>query len=326
MKLKHAAFAIVVGITSSLGMPDTAYATEPFPSKPIRIIAPSSAGGILDISSRLVGKKLSEQLKHPVVIENMPGAGGIIGMQGMLRAEPDGHTLVMGSLGPNAANYALHSKLPYTVGDFAPVINVLYMPNVLVVNPKLSVKTLAEFRAHATSKPGGLSMAISTSGSSGHLAGELLKIRLQVPALNVVYKGAAPALTDLVGGQVDFMVDNLVTALPLIRAGKLRAIAVTTKARSADLPDVPTVSELGYHDVDVGAWIGLLVSSKTPPAIVQQLNAALNNVLADSEVKKTFAQQGGTPVGGSPADFDKFIRAEKDRWEHVIKAANIKLD
>ncbi len=234
-KLKLSLLALALGLATSFAGLTQAHAADPFPSKPIRIIAPSSPGGILDQTSRLVGKKLSDLLKHPVVVENAPGAGGIIGVQNMLRAEPDGHTLVMGSLGPNAANYSLRSNLPYKMEDFAPVINVLSMPNVLVVNPKLPIDNLAQFRAYAESRPGGLSMAISTSGSSGHLAGELLKIRVQVPAVNVVYKGAAPALTDLIGGQVDFMVDNMITALPHIRAGKLRAIAVTTKNRSVDL-------------------------------------------------------------------------------------------
>jgi tripartite-type tricarboxylate transporter receptor subunit TctC len=303
-----------------------ASAQEKFPSKPMRIIAPSSPGGILDLTSRVVGKKLSEQVKQPVVIENMPGAGGTIGIQGMLRADPDGHTLVMGSLGPNAANYTLQNKLPYTMSDLTPIIHVLSMPDVLVVNPKLPVKTINEFRTYAKSKPEGLAMAISTSGSSGHLAGELVKMRLEIPAVNVIYKGAAPALTDLVAGQVDFMVDNLITALPLIRTGKLRAIAVTTKERSPELPDTPTLRELGYPDIDVTVWLGLFVSSKTPPAIVQQLNTDLKAVLADPEVRKTFAGQGGTAVGGSSADFDRFVRAEKDRWEKVIKAGNIKPD
>ncbi|WP_241673104.1 Bug family tripartite tricarboxylate transporter substrate binding protein [Lacisediminimonas profundi] len=323
---KHSLLTMALGLAVSFAGLTQAHAADPFPSKPIRIIAPSSPGGILDLTSRLVGKKLSDQLKHPVVIENMPGAGGIIGVQGMLRAEPDGHTMVMGSLGPNAANYTLRTNLPYTMADFAPVINVLSMPNVLVVNPKLPVTNLAQFKAYAATKPGGLSMAISTSGSSGHLAGELLKIRLQVPAVNVIYKGAAPALTDLIAGQVDFMVDNMITALPHIKAGKLRAIAVTTKARSVDLPDVPGLAELGYPDIDVGVWVGLLVSSKTPPAIVEKLNVALNAVLADPEIRATFAKQGGVAVGGSAADFDKFIRAEKDRWEKVITTAKLKPD
>lgn len=300
-------------------------AAESFqPSRPLRLIAPSSPGGILDLTSRLLGKSLSEQLGQPVVVENLPGAGGVIGMQAMLRAEPDGHTLVMGSLGPNAANYALHDKLPYKFEDFAPVAHVLSMPDVLVVNPKLPVKTIADLKAYAKSRPKGLSMAVSTSGSSGHLAGDLLKLRADIPAVDVIYRGASPALNDLVAGQVDFMVDNLITALPLVRAGKLRAIAVTTRQRAPELPDTPTMSESGYRDFDVSVWLGLFVSSKTPPAVVQALNTAVNKALADPALRQKLAQQGGTAAGGTTRQFDAFVRAEKARWEQVIKEGNIK--
>lgn len=296
------------------------------PVKPLRIIAPSSPGGILDLTSRLIGKSLSDRLKQPVVIENVPGAGGVLGIQAMLRAAPDGHTLVMGSLGPNAANYALHDKLPYAFEDLAPVAHVLSMPDVVVVNPKLPVGTIAELKTYAASTPKGLSMAVSTSGSSGHLAGELLKLHTGTPAVSVVYRGAAPALTDLVAGQVDFMVDNLITALPLIRAGKLRPIAVTTRERSPELPDTPTMMELGYKDFDVSVWLGLFVSSKTPPAVVQALNAEINKVLAEPAVRQQLAQQGGKATGGSIKEFDAFVRSEKARWAQVIKTSNIKVD
>jgi len=295
-------------------------------TKPVRLIAPSSPGGILDITSRLVGKSLSEQIGQPVIVENAPGAGGVIGMQAMLRAEPDGHTLVMGSLGPNAANYALHDKLPYKSDDLAAVAEVLTMPDVVVVNASLPVRTIAELQAYAKSKPDGLSMAVSTSGSSGHLAGDLLKLHAGVRAVDVIYRGASPALNDLVAGQVDFMVDNLVTALPLIRGGKLRAIAVTTKRRAPELPTVPTVAESGYPDFDVSVWLGLFVSSKTPPAVVQALNVAVNKALADPALREKLARQGGAASGGSTRQFDAFVRAETARWAQVIRDGNIKAD
>jgi len=294
------------------------------PTRPLRLIAPSSPGGILDLTSRQLGKALTERIRQPVVVENLPGAGGVIGIQAMLRAAPDGYTLVMGSLGPNAANYALHDKLPYAHEDLAPVAHVLSMPDVLVVNPRLPVRTVAELKAYAASRPKGLAMAVSTSGSSGHLAGDLLKQRAGIAAVDVVYRGASPALTDLVAGQVDFMVDNLISALPLIRAGKLRAIAVTTRERSPELPDTPTVIESGYPDFDVSVWLGLFVSAKTPPAIVQGLNAAVNQALKDPALRQQLAQQGGRVIGGTPQAFDAFVRAEKARWAQVIKAGNIK--
>lgn len=320
------ALALFASLITGLAVPPASHAADNYPNKPIRLIAPSSPGGILDITSRVVGKKLSEQLKQPVVVENVPGAGGILGMQSLLRAEPDGYTLIMGSSGPNAVNYTLYPKLPYSMTDFAPVVSIITMPNVLVVNANAPVTTLSEFRSYARSKPGGLSMAVSMIGTSGHLGGELLKNRLEIQAVTVPYKGAAPAVKDLVGGQVDFMIENVITAAPLIKDGRLRALGVTTRERSSILPEVPTLAEQGYPEIDVGAWLGVLVSARTPPAIVARLNTELNKVLADEEVKKMLAQQGGKPLGGTSAEFDQFIHAEKDRWGKIIKAANIKAE
>ncbi len=326
MKIKPPFRSVLASFALVIPMWATADTTAFQPTKPLRIIAPSSPGGILDQTSRLLGKGLSDQFQQPVIIENLAGAGGIIGIQAMLKAEPDGYTMVMGSLGPNAANYALHDNLPYAYEDLAPVAQVLSMPDVLVINPKVPASTIAELKDYSASRPGGLSMAVSTSGSSGHLAGALLKQRAGINAVDVVYRGAAPALTDLVGGQVDFMVDNLITALPLIRAGKLRAIAVTTKERSPELPDIPTVMEAGYDDFDVSVWLGLFVSSKTPQPVVQALNAAVNKALSDPAMQKTLAQQGGKAVIGTPADFSNFVDAEKTRWAEVIKTGKIKSD
>lgn len=293
-------------------------------ARPYRIIAPAAPGGILDQTSRLVAKALSDNLKQPVVVENVPGAGGTLGIMAALRADPDGRTLVMGSLGPNAANYALRDKLPYKAEELAPVIHVLSMPNVLVANSQLGAKTLAELLAMANANPRGLSMAVSTSGSSGHLTGELLKSRSGLKAVNVIYPGAAPALTNLIGGQVDIMVDNLITALPQIRAGKLVPLAVTTKARIPELPQVPTLVESGYPDIDVTVWLGLFVTAKTPAATVAALNAELQKVLDLPLIRQRFAEQGGVPVGGSPQAFQGFVTQEKSRWEQVIRASGLK--
>ena len=319
-------FARVLALGGAVGLASMgAGAQAPFQAtKAMHIVAPSSPGGILDQTSRLVAKSLSEVVKQPVIVDNHPGAGGTLGIQAMLRAEPDGHTLVMGSLGPNAANYTLQDKLPYKPEDLAGVIHELAMPNVVVVNPKLPVKNVAELKAYAASNPKGVSMAVSTSGSSGHLAGAMLNQRADIKAVEVVYKGAAPALQDLMAGQVDYMVDNLITALPLIRSGKLRAIAVTPRERSPELPDTPTLMELGYKDFDVSVWLGLFVSSKTPPATVQALNAALNQAFKDPELQKIVAAQGGKVIGGSTQEFEAFVRAERTRWAQIIKAGNIK--
>lgn len=316
--------ARILGILSLALAAASAAHAQAQASKPYRIVAPSSPGGILDQTSRVVAKALSEAVGQPVIVENVAGAGGTLGIQAMLRAQPDGHTLVMGSLGPNAANYALQSNLPYKAEDLAPVIHVLNMPNVLVASPKLGVQTMAELKRIAASRAEGLNMAVSTSGSSGHLAGELIKSRAGLPATNVIYRGASPALVDLMGGQVDIMVDNMITALPHIKSGKLVPIAVTTRTRSPDLPEVPTLAEAGVPDVDVAVWLGLFVSSKVPAGTVNELNAQLQKVLALPEVKQVIAQQGGTAVGGSAAAFRDFVSQETVRWGSVIRAANLK--
>jgi len=323
---KRFTLSLLTGLITAACLLQPALAAANYPNKPLRLIAPSSPGGILDITSRVVGKKLSELLQQPVVIENVPGAAGILGMTSMLRAEPDGYTLVMGSSGPNAVNYTLYSDLPYRMSDFAPVIRVTTMPNALVVNAATPIQTLADFRTWAKQKDGSLTMAVSMIGTSGHLGGELLKNQLGFSAVTVPYKGAAPSTAALVAGQVDFSIQNVITVAPLTQSGRLRALAVTTRERSRILPDVPTLAEQGYPDFDVGAWLGVLVNAKTPPAIVARLNTALNTVLADAEVRQQLAQQGGIVLGGTVAEFDTFIRAETERWEKIIKAAGIKVE
>lgn len=319
---------IIAALTGTVfSISGLSYASENFPTKPIRIIAPSSPGGILDLTSRLIGEKLSKQLNgHTVVIENMPGGGGIIGIQGMLRSNPDGHTLVMGSLGPNAANYSLYNNLPYKATDFAPVINVISMPSVLVVNPSVPARNLDELKSYGKSQNGNLSMAISTVGASSHLIGEMLREDLGIKTINVVYKGAAPAMTDLAGGQVNFMVDNMITALPMIRANRVNAIAVFSEKNSPLLPNIPTVVEQGYPQLVGGTWIGLLVSAQTDPAIVKKLNGLLNKVLEEPSTRETLTQWGGTPVGGSSEDFERFIASETTRWGKVIKSSGITIN
>ena len=303
-----------------------ARAQELIAGKPLRIIAPAAPGGILDQTSRTVARYLGEQLKVPVVVENVPGAGGTLGIQAMLRAEPDGHTLVMGSLGPNAANYTLQEKLPYRHEDLASVIHVLAMPNVLVATPTLGAKTVADLRNLAARSEKGLSMAVPTRGSSGHWAGELIKSAAGLKAVNVIYRGAAPALTDLMSGQVDFMVDNMITALPQVRSGRLTALAVTTRERAPELPDVPTLAESGLPGIDVSVWLGLFVSAKTSPAMVALLNRELQKTLSSPEVRQRFAEQGGREIGGSAEAFDRFVLAERERWAQVIRAAGMKAE
>ncbi len=291
-----------------------------------RIIVPAAPGGILDQTSRIMAKSLSETTGQTAIVENVPGAGGTLGIQAMLRAQPDGYTMVMGSLGPNSANFALMPKLPYKAQELAPVIHVLSMPNVLLASTSLGAQTLADVKRISLSRPQGLNMAVSTNGSSGHLAGELIKSRTGIKATNIVYKGAAPALVDMLGGQVDLMVDNMITALPHIRSGKLTPIAVTTGRRAAELPNVPTLIEAGLSGVDVSVWLGLFVSAKVPAAKVQELNTIFQKVLGSDEIKQIFAKSGGLAIGGSVDQFRDFIASEITRWAVVVKDSNLKAE
>ena len=308
------------------GCSGLAQAQAPFPSRPITIIVPASPGGILDQTSRLVAAELTKLVNQPVLVENKAGAGQIIGMQALTRAEPDGHTLVMGSIGPNAANYSIYPKLPYAPADFAAIAHVVSMPNVVLVNPTVKADTLAEFIALAKAKPGGLTLGSSGTATSGHLSAEMLKMRAGIDLVHVPYKGATPALTDLVGGQVQVMVDNLVTALPLIKAGKVKALAVTSGQRIAELPAVPTVAESGFPGFEVVVWVGLLVPSKTPPAVVDTLHTEISRVLAMPQVKKRIADMGGWTTPMTPAQFNGFIRSETEKWAVVVKQAGIKAE
>ena len=290
-----------------------------FPSKPLTIVVPATPGGILDLSSRLIAGELSKRVGQPVTVDNKAGGGQVIGMQAMLRAEPDGHTMVMGSIGPNAANYAIFQKLPYAPGDFAPVAHVVSMPNVLLVHPSVPANTVAELVALAKAKPGSLSIASSGTATSSHLAGEMLKMRAGIGLVHVPYKGAAPALTDLLGGQVQVMVDNLVTALPHVNGGRLRALAVTTAQRAAELPAVPTVAESGYPGFEAVAWIALAAPKGTPRAWRDRVNADVDAALRDPAFAEKLRAIGAQPRGGPVDAFGTFLAAEQQRWKGVVE-------
>jgi tripartite-type tricarboxylate transporter receptor subunit TctC len=318
---------LVAPLTLPALTPFAARAQAPaFPSKPLTIVVPATPGGILDLSSRLIAGELAKRIGQPVTVDNKAGGGQVIGMQTMLRAEPDGHSMVMGSIGPNAANYAIFQKLPYGPGDFAPVAHVVSMPNVLLVHPSVPANTVAELVALAKAKPGGLSIASSGTATSSHLAGEMLKMRAGIDLVHVPYKGAAPALTDLLGGQVNVMVDNLVTALPHVNAGRLRALAVTTAQRAAELPTVPTVAESGYPGFEVVVWVGLLTSSKVPGPIVERLHSEITQVLAMPDVRRRLAEMGGASMPMSTAQFGAFIAAETEKWGAVVRQAGIRAE
>ncbi len=314
------------GLLVGAALTASGLASAQFPSKPITIIVPAAPGGILDQMSRLVASELTKLVNQPVLVDNKAGANQIIGMQALVRSEPDGHTLVMGSIGPNAAHYSLYPKLSYAPSDFAPIAHVVSMPNVLLVNPAVPANTIPELVALAKAKPTSLTLGSSGTATSGHLAAEMLEARAGIDLLHVPYKGSTPAMTDLIGGQVQVMVDNLITALPQAKAGKVKALAVTSAQRVPELPDVPTIAESGYPGFEVTVWIGLLAPAKTPAPVVNTLHTEIAKVLAMPHVKKRITDIGGWTMVMSPAQFGDFIRGEIDKWAVVVKQANIKVE
>jgi tripartite-type tricarboxylate transporter receptor subunit TctC len=302
-----------------------ASAQESYPSKPVRIIVPYPAGGVADLLPRTVGAKLSEKWKQPVVVENKPGASGNIGMAEGARAEPDGYTLVLAPTGNLTVNQFLFRQMPFDVTkDFTPITVLATSPNVLVVHPSVPVKSFKELIAYAKANPGKLNFSSPGSGSGAHLAGELLNVEAGIKAVHVPYKGMAPAVSDLVGGQVQMMFAGISTALPHIRAGKLVALAIASPQRSPQLPDVPTVAESGFPGFDVTSWYGVVVRAGTPLAIVKKLHADMAEALAAPDVKEKLASLGLDPLGNSPEDFAKMIAAESRKWSDIVQKANIK--
>lgn len=297
-----------------------------YPDKAVRVVVGFSAGGTTDVIARIMAKELTEELGQSFVIENKPGAGSNIGAEYVARATPDGYTLYFVAV-TSAINQTLYPKLNFNlVKDFAPVALAAKVPNVLVVNPKVPAKTVKEFVDYAKANPGKLAFASSGSGTSIHMAGELFKLQAGVDVLHVPYKGSAPALTDLIGGQVQFMFDNMPSSWPHAQSGKLRALAVTTKERSPSAPDLPTMAESGFPNFDVSSWFGLIAPANTPPEVVAKLNAAMLKGLDKPEVKRAFEDLGAVPVKTTPAEFGQFIKSEVDTWATVVKASGAKVD
>jgi tripartite-type tricarboxylate transporter receptor subunit TctC len=296
-----------------------------YPTRPVRWVVTYPPGGGTDITARIVGQWLSERLGQQFIIENKPGAGNNIGTESVVNAPPDGYTLML--VNPaNAINATLYPKLSFNfLRDIAPVAGIMRVPNVMEVNPSVPAKTVAEFIAYAKANPGKINWASSGNGTSVHLSGELFKIMAGVQLTHVPYRGSAPALTDMISGTVDVMFDNMPPSLPHIRAGKLRALAVTTSMRSDALPDVPTVAETvpGY---EASAFYGVGVPKGTPPEIIDKLNKEINAGLADPKIKARLAELGGMLIPGSPADFGKLVADETDKWAKVIKTGGVTLE
>jgi len=300
---------------------------QPFPNKPVKIIVTAAPGGTTDIASRALSDILGKELGQTVIIENKAGGAGIIGIQALLSAPADGYTMAMGNIGPNAINYSLYKNLPYKMEDMEPITIVIANPNVLVVNPEVpAAKTVAELVALAKANPGKYSFASSGRGQSIHMSGELFRTQAGIDIIHVPYKGAGPALADLLAGQTNMMIDNLPSSMQYIKAGKLRALAVTSKNRVADLPDVPTMIQSGYPNFEVTAWFGLFVPAGTPKPVIDRLYVAVKKALETPEIKQRWKDLGGWAVGDTPANTKIFIAAEKKKWELVAQQAKIEAE
>ncbi len=321
--------ACAIGFTALASLPllvQSVCAAEVFPSKPIKIIVTASPGGTTDISSRALSDILGKELGQNVIIENKAGGAGIIGIQALLAAPADGYTIAMGNIGPNAINYSLYKNLPYKMEDMEPITIVIANPNVLVVNSDFPAKTVAELVALAKANPGKYSFASSGRGQSIHMSGELFKAQAGIDIIHVPYKGAGPALADLLAGQTSMMVDNLPSSMAYIKAGKLRALAVTSKNRVPELPDVPTMIQSGFPNFEVTAWFGLFAPAGTPKPVIDKLYAAVKKALETPEIKQRWKDLGGWAVGDTPANTKIFIAAEKKKWEQVALQAKIEAE
>jgi tripartite-type tricarboxylate transporter receptor subunit TctC len=298
---------------------------QTYPARPVRLIIGYPPGGSADITARLMGQWLSERLGQQFVIESRPGAGTNIATEAVVRAAPDGYTLLL--VAPaNAINATLYDKLNYNfIRDIAPAAGLIRFPNVMVVNPSVPATTIPEFIAYAKANPGKLNMASSGNGSTIHVSGELFKMMTGVNMVHVPYRGGAPALTDMISGQVQVMFDNVPTSIEFIRAGKLRPLAVTTAVRSDVLPDLPTVADFvpGY---EASAWYGVGAPKGTADEIIDRLNKEINAILADPKAKARLAELGATVLAGSPADFGKLVAEETEKWGKVVKFSGAKPD
>ncbi len=320
--MKTPAFAAM--LIGAVALPALA---QTYPHKPIRMIVGSSPGGPIDFSARLAAQKLTEVLGQSVVVDNRTGAGGTIGTEYVARSTPDGYTLLMASAATLCITPALYPKIPYnTLKDFAPVSTVAAVSYVVVVHPALPAKSLQEFIALAKSRPGQLRYGSAGSGSVTHLAVELFRSMAGVEMAHIPYKGAGPAMIDLLGGQLDFMFDSVLTSAPLVRAGRLRALGQTAARRSPVLGEVPSIGETALPGYDVSTWFGLVAPAGTPREIVARLNAAIVKGLAATETRERLLAQGIEPLGSTPAEFSKLLRDELPKWANVVKVSGARID
>jgi tripartite-type tricarboxylate transporter receptor subunit TctC len=317
------AFCIGITFAASAALANA----QAWPSKPIKWIVPFAPGGTTDILARTVGDKLAIALGVPVVVENKPGAGGGLGAEFTAKAAPDGYTIMGGTISTHAINASLYKDLPYDpVKDFVPITLIARVPNMLVVNPAIPAKDVKELIVLLKANPTKYTFASSGNGTSQHLSGELFKSMAAVEMQHIPYKGSPPALQDVVGGQVTMTFDNITTAWPLAKAGKLRALAVTTAKRSSIAPDVPTLAEAGLPGFEVGSWQGVFAPARTPPAIIKRLNAEIVKILGMPDVREKLGGLGAEIVADSPEEFAAFVKAEVVKWSDVVKKSGAKVD
>ena len=326
MKMNRRTFAMAgTAAAWGLGMSPAHAAEWPARGQAIRLIVPYAAGGTTDILGRLMAEGMSRDLGVPVIPDNLPGANGNLGVAQLVRAKADGYTLMLGTPGPMVVNKYVYEKTPFDpLQDIAPVALVAALPNVMLVRPDLGVNTVAEFVALAKSRNGGLSNGSPGIGSSSHVTGELFKMAAGIKATHIPYKGSLPMLTDLIGGTVDFTIDQVSSAFPFIQGGQLKALAVTSGKRSAELPNVPTLKESGYADFDVTVWFCVGAPARVPTDIILRVNRAINNTLALPEVRARIHSFAATPLGGSPEDLAQQILAEQKNILKVLKVVDLK--
>jgi tripartite-type tricarboxylate transporter receptor subunit TctC len=316
----------VVIAAAALLAPHAASA-QAYPTKPVRMVVPFPPGGSLDIAGRLIAQKLTEAWGQSVVVENKPGAGGNIGADLVAKSPADGYTILMGALSTHAVNPNLYKTMPYDAAkDFAPITLIAVTPNVLVVNASSPVNNVKEFIAYAKANPGKLAFGSGSNGSAGHLAGELFKVETGTDAVHIPFKGGAPATQALLAGDTQFMFDNLANAMAQVKAGKLKALAVTTAKRSPLAPDLPTMAEAGLPGFDISTWYGFFAPAGTPPAIVAKWNADVTKILNSPDVRAKFVADGAEPSPNTPEQFAQMIAAELAKYAKIVKASGAKVD
>ena len=325
---RHASLAFAIAASASVTLLSGSVAhAQTYPTKPVKMVVPFPPGGSLDIAGRLIAQKLTDAWGQSVVVENKPGAGGNIGADFVAKSPPDGYTILLGALSTHAVNPTLYAKMPYDAAkDFAPITLIAVTPNVLVVNAVSPVNNVKEFIAYAKANPGKLAFGSGSNGSAGHLAGELFKVETGTDAVHVPFKGGAPATQALLAGDTQFMFDNLANAMVQVKAGKLKALAVTTAERSKLVPELPTMAEAGLPGFDISTWYGFFAPAGTPPPIIAKWNADVAKILNAPDVRAKLMADGAEPAPNTPEQFAQMIARELTKYARIVKASGAKVD